>query len=409
MARGEVVLPVGFSGNTKPSQGARPIITADGTQYWIGHESINNDLWWMKSTDDGVTWSQPVAVKAGAVVLYAVWFDRWNPGDTGTLVHIAYVDAGAHDVFFRTLDTSSDTLGTELTVFNGASAVGGANSCVSLTKSRAVSPRVYIAFDMDAGTETGFYKSDDYPPTAFSVKDNGINEGVSDYYHLAPGNESDLADIYAWFWDRSADELSLKVYDDSANSWSEVNVITGMVDVASTTVSSQFSLAVRPSDGHVFLVAWSNSDSANADLRIWEVTNSGSIVERTNVVLNSGDDQGACSIAIEAGTERIFVFYLGKSDGTETAYTAVNGYYKISTDGGVNWGSETKFTVIVRPLSFLTAAPNFPTADEFAVSIASTEVSTNVQLYCSAIIPSGGGGGGVVTKRAGADMRGGML
>jgi hypothetical protein len=45
---------------------------------------------------------------------------------------------------------------------------------------------------------------------------------------------------------------------------------------------------------------------------------------------------------LETDTGDIYVFYGGKSDGSETLGTAINIYYKLSTDDGATWGSETK-------------------------------------------------------------------
>ena len=87
------------------------------------------------------------------------------------------------------------------------------------------------------------------------------------------------------------------------------------------------------------MVAWSTVDAANADLRSWTITNS-AITEKTNVVLNSTDDQGLCAISLNTTTGDWYVFYAGTSDGART-WTASNVVaYKVSTDGGTTWGSE---------------------------------------------------------------------
>jgi len=333
--------------------------TAAGVWYLFFVLETGQDLYYMKSSDSGVTWGLPVMVKTGTLGGVAVWFDKWTPGDSGTLIHVAYFDSAV--VLYRSLDTSGDTLGTERTVFTGASATQAQNTCLAITKSRA--NRIYVAFDIDAGTETGFYKSDDFPVTAFTIKDNGIHEGVTDWYSLFPGNYADSADIDCVFNDRSALGLSLKTFDDSANNWTGVSAETaiiadgGFADISGNTVASQFSGAVRDSDGHLFVAAWSNADTLNADLRFFDINGAASITERTNVVLNSVDDQAVCAVSIDASGDHN-VYYFGKSDGSETYATAMKMYYKRSTDDGVNWGAETEVGTgnIARGLSFIAAA-----------------------------------------------------
>jgi len=336
-----------------------------------------DDIYWSKSTNKGLTWSTPTLIKTTIVAGIAVWYDGWTPGDSGTLIHLAYYEIATHDVFYRSLDTASDTLGTEVTVFAGASANNDASTCLSIAKAKG--GNIYVAFDIDGGTETGFYRSTDSGATFGSRTD--VNEATSDYYHLAPGNYADTNDIDCIFWDRSANEISLKIYDDSANSWGETSIATSMTDIATTSVCPNFAITIRPSDSHLILVAWSASDTVNADLRCWDINGSGSITEVTNVVLNSVDDQCGCAISIDTDNNYLYVFYLGKSDGSETAYTALNVYYKVSQDDGATWGTETLLTSAVRQITLLQNSLTFR-GGEFAVMYG------YLQFYTSAIIPN---------------------
>lgn len=354
-------------------QSNRVVVTASGVYYQLFLSGDNSDFYWRKSTNYGLTWSVPVLVKATTGIGLAVWFDKETPSDTGTLLHMTYMESATHTVFYRSLDTASDTLGTEITVLAGASFVSGNNTCLSITKSKA--GRILIAFDGDGGTETGFYKSDDYPVTAFTVKGvaTPLNEVAgTDYYLLFPGNAADTNDIWALFWDRSANELTVKTYDDSLDLWTESAAITGMTDLASTTASPQFAGTIRDSDGHLLWVAWENADTASAKLRCWDWSGSAN-TEKTNVVSSSTDDQAMCGIGIDTTNSYLYVFYLGKTDGSETAYTSLNVYYKISTDGGATWGSETLLSQSARPVTYLAVSREFASAD-FAVTTGGAEV-----------------------------------
>lgn len=391
MSRADVSIPWYCSNQQQFSQSNRIVRASAGVWYAFIQDGATANFWYAKSVNYGLTWGVVTSIKATAVRNVSVWFDKWTPGDTGTLIHLAYFDTTNSDVFYRSLDTASDTLGTERVVFLGASALSSEDTCISITKSKA--GRILVGFDIDSGTETGFYKSDDYPVTAFSSKTD-LNESTSDYYMLFPGNDADTADIYAIYWDRSADALSLKVYDDSADSWSETAIAGSMVDVGTASLSPQFAGAVRNSDGHLIVAAWTAADLANADLRLWDINGAASITEMTNVVLNSSDDQAMVAVGIDTTADEIYVFYAGKSDGTETAFSAVNVYYKTSSDGGATWGAETKLTSVPRAISNLNCSlesdsGEFVVAYEWVMSSGGDKA-----LMCSAFYESGAGGGG---------------
>src|SRR6185503_1791728 len=69
-----------------------------------------------KTTDAGATWAAQVDVDGNASVntyICDVWFDKWTPGDSGTLIHCWWVDTANDDIIWRSLDTNGDTLGTQ--------------------------------------------------------------------------------------------------------------------------------------------------------------------------------------------------------------------------------------------------------------------------------------------------------
>lgn len=321
-----------------PSWGALGIVrwvqTAPNIFYAISPHGTGTTAQVYKSVNGGLVWEFVTTVKAVNNTQVSVWYDQWTPGDTGTRIHIAYMEATSDDVFYRYFDTASDTLGSEVTVFAGATFTIGATSTISITK--AVGGNIYVAFDGDGGTEKGFYRSTDNGGSFGSRSD--MTEGA-DYWILQPGNYADTQDIDCIFWDRSADEISLKTYDDSADSWSEASIATTMVDITTSSAEPQFSAVTRKSDGHIILAAWNNRDTATADLQMWDIDGSGSITALTDVVTNSDDCQVAC-LYIDQLTDYLYVFYLGKSDGSETTGTRQSFAYKRSTDGGSSWESE---------------------------------------------------------------------
>lgn len=311
------------------------IIYAFGTDTAAG----NTQTFYVKSADGGATWGSRVdiiASTAGAEVHISIWADWWTPGISTTVIHIALMRADNDDVQHFTLETATDTLAGPNTIFAGVTQTTAVFHSISVTKSRG--GNLYCAFDIDGGTETGFYRSTD--GSTWAARDNSINEGAADIYHLFPGGDADNQDIWAAFWDTSAEEISLKVHDDSANTWAETSIATTMNDAAATSVNSQMAGAIRHSDNHLILVAWNDFDLTTSDLMCWDINGAASITAKTNVVTNSDDCIGA-AVLIDKNNDAIYVAYMGKSDGSQTAGTSVGVYYKKSADGAGTWGSET--------------------------------------------------------------------
>jgi hypothetical protein len=319
------------------------IVQANNGALYLFYVNSAADIIYKKSTNGGLTWSTAVAAAtAGTATQIAVWYDRWTDpsGGLGDRIHFVHTDSGNDDVFYRTLDTSSDSLSTQTTIFAGASTAGGGHLAVT----RAEGGNVYCKVVIDAGAEGGFFRlpNANVPNGAWDAA-RTVDEAIAtlDQMILLPDYDSaDTQDCMAIFWDASANEISRKLYDDSANSWAETSISTGMVEVSTATIFRNFDVAPDPANTRHVLVAWNGVDTANADLQCW-IIDASTITAVTNVVNNGTDDQGLCAISIDTNGHW-WVFYGGKSDGSETWLTAVNIYYKISKDAGSTWGPETK-------------------------------------------------------------------
>ena len=339
--------------------GAQWLIQTPGGVVYLVYVDSGSDVAFKKSTNYGLTWSNPTVVFAGTTTAVAVWYDRWSDIAAG-LIHIAYQESATDDTLYRTVNTeSSDALSTQTVIFAGTSTATG--GCLAITRARG--GNVYCATMIDAGAEGGFYRlpNANVPSGAWDAARATVFEAITgDMVLLFPGFAADNQDITAIFWDASANEISRKLYDDSGNSWGETSIATSMTDVAATASFPHFDGFVDIANSQIVIAAWSAVDTANADLRCWTVTES-AITEVTNVVLNSTDDQGLCVITLDTVTGDWYCFYAGISTGGETWGTSVNIYYKVSTDDGATWGPETVLTNSARDTTWLIATPRWAT------------------------------------------------
>ncbi len=361
-----------------------------GTQYvvqiptgeiYIFYIDTGSDVAYRKSSDLGVSWSNPVIVFAGTTISLSVWYDKWS-GLAGGLVHLAYTETGTSDTLYRTVNTASaDALSTQTVIHAGTSAVvTGSN--LSITRSQG--GNVYCKTQIDAGAEGGFYKllNANVPNGAWAAAlTNTEALATLDMQILVPGFAADTNDIMCIFWDASANEISRYVYDDSANTWAETTISgTTMVEISPATAFPNFNIAVDLTNSTIILVAWNGIDTANQDLKCWTV-NETAITALTDVVLNGTDDQGLAGISIDSQTGYWHAFYAGKSNGTEIWPTAINLYTKVSQDSGTTWGPETLLTNRVFNTAWLVVCPKLYLGHQivaFHNNIALDEIMVNI-------------------------------
>lgn len=327
--------------STATARGLRSVVftTAD-VGYWFFVDG-GGDFSYTKTTDGGATWGVPVQIGPNDTDLaFDVWYDQWTPGDTtGTLIHMVWFGSTLDDALYRTLDTNGDTLGTQRTVFNGATAVSGAGNCISVAKMR--SGYLYCAFDLDAGAEKGLHRSTDGGATWSANLSTTFVEATRDRFLLFPAsNTGDNNDCWCIYQDASADALTLKMWDSSAASASESATIQTHIESVQglPDESVGFSASVRLSDGHLILAAVSERDTTTADHEVWDINGTGSITALTAITTNI-DDHYYPAVFIDQLTNDIYVAFNGLRDGTETLTTTTKVYYTKSTDDGTTWSA----------------------------------------------------------------------
>lgn len=302
------------------------------------------DLNARKTADAGASWGSQIEAETGTVARFACWFDRQTPGDTGTLVHCAWIDAADDEVKYASFDVSAGTWGTVRTIATSVTpattttTTGLQNNTITVQKTR--SGNLIVCWAADVAATIGAARSTDGGANWSSIATPYESSQASQALAVlcSTGDDNDSAII---FWHRSADEISVKVYDQSGDSWTETSVATSM-DYTLVGVMNM-GVASRLSDSHVILAAWSEVDTATADLRVFDLfidsVAAPDVTELTEILTNT-QDAAQAAVFVNPSTDDIYVGYLTGSNFTAT----VGADYVVSTDGGSTWGSPVAFS-----------------------------------------------------------------
>lgn len=297
------------------------------------------DFQYRKTTDGGATWGSAVNIyTTDDVQQFCVWYGKWNTSNTK--IHLWYNDT-RDLVSYRSLDPSSDTLSAETTCVTGAP-TGATTGWVTamITGTRTLGGNLLIFGKQDNAGSSGVF------PIRRSV-DEGANwtnrtatgEASQDEWMLLPANAADNQDAYMIYGDASADELSVKFYDDSASTvGSEVTIsgAGGYVEAGADYLNWD---AIYY-NGSIYVVWCTLHNSASANLKASSfVANAASptVNAKTNV-LSATQAVVSPRLFVDAVNGHIYCFYLRGTLGS-----SMHLYYKRSTDLMATWGTETLY------------------------------------------------------------------
>ena len=346
-----------------------PVWTNDLIGYLFYVSNIgDNGIRYRKTINGGLTWGAEVTVSVSTDGREpAVWYDRWTQGDSGTLIGIAYYTDGDGDIHFRTLDTATDILDVQRTIFNGVP--GDLPTNLGLVK--AVGGNYYVPMTSNsAGMQDRFFRSTDGGVNwveRITVQDTGL----SDSFIVTPGNEADSQDIYLFQCDFAAQEITLKVYDDSTNTFSETLIVAAYrwFTIKSAGASQ------RHSDGHSILVMYGPIPvAATNDIRVFDVNGAASIVEKTQVIT---DVAGlTAEICIDQNTDDLYVpYFRGPNTTTQQLF------FKVSRDGGTTWEAEQAYSVFSGEARLLMSGTSISGPGRFEPSLIDDAAAPGRDLY----------------------------
>lgn len=305
------------------------------------------DSWWdLRAARTTDWWANRSVSSAFANVdtrQVACFFDQEVPWDTWTKIHatlLNFTGAATGTCLYWDYDISTGTLGTVRIIASSLTVhTTSTNNRISIGKSR--NGNLYVGF-VD-GTEQGFYRSTDAWVNRSSR--TVVTEWVTayDYIMFFPANTADTADLACIFWDVSANAVSIKMYDDSANTWTETAIGSAVESVSYRS----FDASVRHSDGHIILCIYNAVDVSTADIDCYDINpstiSSVSISTKTDVLTNLAE---AVQVAVVINQQNDYIYV-----GTLVWWTwesSTHGVFYISTDWWTTRGSQQAYTETAR-------------------------------------------------------------
>ncbi len=310
--------------------------------YWLSDQigawlyiNSSNDLSTIR-TEDGGSSRSAATYEAGSVATLSSWFDRDTPGNTGTLIHVVWIDDDTDAFHYNSFDIQANSWGTERTVASSLTVNGGTeNNRAAITRTAGGD---LIAAFVCSSTNSGTYRSTDGGANWSSIA-NVFESNTRDTLQLFPAATVANEDAAALFHDNSADELSVKMYDQSANSWTETVLSTGIANLAQYDGMDG---AVRHSDGHLLVAAHTNINNVADDLVTWDIAvdsiASPTVTSTANIYTNQ-DESGEVRLFLDQQRDEVYAIYL-KGGTWESSVTPV---YHVSANGMTSWGAEQTY------------------------------------------------------------------
>jgi len=283
------------------------------------------------------------------VDMITCWYTRWTNDLLDDEIHIVYVDNTTDDIFYSKLVFDGTTSAPTPTINDTVILAGSTTATTSgthLSICVAESGYIYVAYNLDGGIEVGTLRSINGGTTFSTVTGLTISEsGGDDEVLLAPAYTGDSNDIMAFYHDHSANEISYKIWDNSAGSTSETSVQTSVVERAATTNPGfpQMSLVTDPDNQKNYLAFWTQHDAASQDLEFYEYENGVGATNLAAILSNEGTNQGGITLTYSEFEDRWYAIYVGDSDNAseyDTVQNSLDIRYKTSDDGGSTWSSE---------------------------------------------------------------------
>ena len=314
--------------------------------YWIDDQigaiafisATTFSVW--RTTNGGSSWTENAVDSSASARHVAAWFDQETPGDTGTILHLVCLDSvgadGTNEFYYRDFDISDGTFGTRRLIQGGLTvSTFEQTNKTAITKTR--SGNLIAAYRTVSGPTSGVERSTDGGVT-WDVRTDVFESSADAFVVFFPADTDDDDDAVCLFV-HNTDLLTIKMYDETANSWTEFGTNVFSCDNTGG-LRRLFDASVRHSDGHIVVAGWNLENNAAADLQVADLTvdniTTPAISNEVDILTNQDDAGGTPGVFINQQNDDVYVGYI---KGT-AFFATVEMFYQLSTDDLASWDGE---------------------------------------------------------------------
>lgn len=297
-----------------------------------------------RTTDKGENWTIGITMATnseGALTInIACWFDLETPGDDGTLLHCVFIDDDEGDMQYRSIDVADGTVGTIRTVEEGTAETVSARGTITKLQNGRL-----IGLFFDGSTKKHAFKSAETTAPYFASAETEIavpTLGANIDFMMYPATVDD-GDAACLWWNGGTQIISIKMYDDSENDWTDTEILTSMVGDFFLSPTWHWDAAMRVSDFLIMGAAHSSGDTAGDDLKTFTALPNNidtPTVATTANIFTDQDDSALCLVHIDQNTNNVRVGYVKGG----TFGSSVDLVFHLSTDGMATWGAEQDYS-----------------------------------------------------------------
>jgi hypothetical protein len=314
------------------------VFTSDTNGYKFYRDSANTCVF-ASTTNRGNTWSAPRTFDNQADCIgVAVWYDRWTPGDMGNTIHIATFDTNPDHVWYNSLNTTNDTLGSATSI--DASTNSGQTGTLTAGQNlpaitKGTDGTIYLG--MIDSTDSYVVECTSSCSTTTSWTETGTNPMTnvnSDFISLAPLTGGSIMLINRNVA-ATPDTIRYKIWNNTIWSATWTNIDNNAPTNA--TYDGGMSVSVSSTTGQLYFAYVSDNLTLGTDddVRVGRFTGTWST---STAVLNDAKGITGTSIALDQNDDTVYLAYAAAT--TPAAPATQNIYWKTSSSTMQAWSTE---------------------------------------------------------------------
>jgi hypothetical protein len=311
------------------------VVFVNGTTGYAFYFDGGPQLSYTKTTNGGVIWDTPVVVTSQTdAYTFAIWYDMWTPNYNGTLINIVFGETGTDSFFYKYLNTTGDTLSTEVDATGDIGRLREEAQNPSIV--RASSGNLFISGADDNSGNEDIWKSTNNGTSWASTTGSAFNTDFNDEFALIPLPGGDIFALHA---DDSAADLIARRYNESTDAWIAGVTIDSTFDVSTTAdLEASWGATLDLIRGYIYVVGNNNPGAAGADLESYFYNGTGWST-RTDVYTNIGAAGRGVKVSFGSNNNTVYATYTRAPGGTATSSDI---YRVASVDNMTTWSGEVQ-------------------------------------------------------------------